>query len=73
MHGGGPYLNYNYAYFFQFPHLNQISSAEGSGCTVLSYINAFDLKMQGFVLLAAGRQVVYKKEIRPSDNSVQQF
>lgn len=59
--------------FFQFPHLNQIASAEGGGCTVLSYINAFDLKMQGFVLLAAGRQVVYKKEIRPSDNSVQQF
>ena len=46
-------ITYNYSYFIQFAHLNQIAPAEGGACTVLSYINEFDLKMQGFVLLAA--------------------
>ena len=50
--------------------LNQIASAEGGECTVLSYINAFDLKMQGFVLLAAGRQAgrlcIRKRFVHPT-------
>ena len=54
-----------------------MASAEGGAYTVLPYINAFDLKMQDFVCsLQAGRQTMYKKEIRPSDNiagSVKQF